>query len=57
MFFSHIYHDPCLCRYNTGTLLMVLQRPVTPEQIRVAAEAKPKVKKEAAALKASGTKE
>lgn len=39
-------------RYNTGTLLMVLHRPVTPE-MRAAAEARaaPKVKKEAAAAK------
>lgn len=48
-------HD---CRYNTGTLLMVLQRPVTPE-MRAAEEAKavPKVKKEAAAAKGAVTKE
>ena len=41
-------------RYNTGTLLMVLHRPVTPE-MRAAAEARvaPKVKKEAAAVKAT----
>jgi hypothetical protein len=45
-------------RYNTGTLLMVLQRPVTPE-MRAAEEAKavPKVKKEAAAAKGAVTKE
>lgn len=50
-----VFHD---FRYNTGTLLMVLQRPVTPE-MRAAAEAKaaPKAKKEATAVKGSATKE
>ena len=46
-------------RYNTGTLLMVLHRPVTPE-MRAAAEARAvsKVKKEVAGAKvAAGTKE
>jgi hypothetical protein len=46
-------------KYNTGTLLMVLHRPVTPE-MRAAAEARAvsKVKKEVAGAKvAAGTKE